>query len=75
MSPKRDSDSPPNSLSLRERTILEFCAEGIGDAEIAARLRLSRSAVSAIRSHTAARLAKRIATAHPFQISEIVLAR
>jgi DNA-binding NarL/FixJ family response regulator len=67
--------SRPNALSLQERTILELCADGFNDGEVAARLQLSRRAVSEIRRDTAAKLAVRIASAHPFHIREVVLAR
>jgi DNA-binding CsgD family transcriptional regulator len=69
------SDSPPDTLSPRERAMLEFCAEGLSDREIAARLRMSRREISAIRGRAAAKLSGRIASAHPFQISEVVLDR
>jgi DNA-binding NarL/FixJ family response regulator len=67
--------SRPDALSLQERTILELCAAGFNDCEVAARLHVSRLAVSEIRRDTAERLAVRIASAHPFHIREVVLAR
>lgn len=74
MSPERDSGSSPGKLSLRERAVLEYFAEGLGDREISVRLRVSQREISAIRRHAATKLAARIASAHPFQIREVVIA-
>jgi DNA-binding NarL/FixJ family response regulator len=73
MSPQPDSDSLPGTLSLSERAMLEFCAAGLGDGEIAARLHVTSRAVSVIRSQATTKLAVRIASAHPFQIREVML--
>jgi DNA-binding CsgD family transcriptional regulator len=62
-------------LSLRERAFLEYCAEGLIDPEIAVRLQMSCQEIFAIRVNAAAKLAARVATAHPFQIREVVLGR
>ena len=67
--------SRPNALSLQARTILELCAYGLSDCEVAARLQLSRRVVSEIRRDTAAKLAVRIDSAHPFHIREVMVAR
>jgi len=75
MSYAQNSDSSPDSLSPREQAILEFYAEGFGDSEIAARLGIGRRAISTLRAGAATKLAGRIASAHPFQIREVVLAR
>jgi DNA-binding NarL/FixJ family response regulator len=74
MSTRQVSELVPNTLSLRERTILEFYAEGLGEREVAIRLSVSRRTVSIIRSQIAKKLAVRISSAHPFQIGEVVLA-
>jgi FixJ family two-component response regulator len=71
----RQKDSPADALRPRERAFLEYRAEGLSDREIAARLQISHREISAIRGHTASTLASRVASAHPFQISEVVLAR
>jgi DNA-binding NarL/FixJ family response regulator len=75
MPSEQNSNSPLGALSQSERAILEFCAEGLSDREIAFQLRASRRAISAIRSQAAAKLAVRIASSHPFHIREVVLAR
>jgi len=75
MSFEQDSESSSGTLSRLERAILEYFAEGPSDREIAVRLGLSRRGISVIRRHAAAKLAVRIASAHPFQISEVVLGR
>jgi DNA-binding CsgD family transcriptional regulator len=75
MSFERVSEPPSGALSLLERAILEYFADGLSDREIAVRLGLSRRGISVIRRHAAAKLAVRIASAHPFQISEVVLGR
>ena len=74
MSYERDSDSSPGTLSRRERAILEYCAEGLNDQEIAIQLRVSLQEISIIRRQAAAKLAARISSAHPFRIHEVVLA-
>jgi len=74
MSYERDLDESPDALSLREQVVLEFCAEGLGDSEIAVRLQMSRREVSIIRGRAATKLVARIASAHPFHIREVVLA-
>jgi DNA-binding CsgD family transcriptional regulator len=73
MSYERGSDPSPGALSRRERAILEFCAEGLSDREIAGQLRVDVMEVSALRRQAAAKLAARIDSAHPFQIHEVVL--
>jgi DNA-binding NarL/FixJ family response regulator len=75
MSHVQDSDSPPETLSSRELAVLEYCAEGLIDSEIAARLGMSQRKISAVRARAAAKLTARIGTAHPFRIHEVVLAR
>ena len=72
---RQDSESSPDTLSPSERAMLEFCAEGLSDREIGARLRMSPREISAIRQHAATKLSSRIASAHPFQIREVVLHR
>jgi DNA-binding CsgD family transcriptional regulator len=74
MSYERDPESSPGTLSRRERAILEFCAGGLSDQEIAIRLGVERLEISTIRRQAAAKLAARIDSAHPFQIHEVVLA-
>lgn len=73
MSPERDSVSSPQTLNLRERAILTFCAEGFSDREISSRFRVSRREVTVIRSHAATKLAARISSANPFGIREVML--
>jgi DNA-binding NarL/FixJ family response regulator len=68
-------DSSLDTLSPFERAILEYCAEGLNDHEIANRLRANLGDVSVIRRQAATKLATRIASAHPFQIHEVVLSR
>jgi DNA-binding CsgD family transcriptional regulator len=75
MSPERDSVLSPQTLNLRERAILAFCAEGLSDREISSRIRVSRRDVSMIRSHAAAKLVARISSANPFAIREVMLSR
>jgi DNA-binding CsgD family transcriptional regulator len=75
MSSERDPGLSPQTLSLRERAILAFCAEGFSDREISSRIRVSRRDVSAIRGHAAAKLAARISSANPFGIREVMLSR
>jgi DNA-binding CsgD family transcriptional regulator len=74
MSSERESDSAPGALSGRERAILEYCAGGLCDQEIAIKLRLSVGEVWVLRRQAAEKLSARIASAHPFQIHEVVLA-
>jgi len=74
MSYERGSDPSPGALSRRERAILEFCAEGLSDREIASQLRMDVIEISTLRRQAAAKLAARIGSAHPFQIHEVVLA-
>jgi DNA-binding NarL/FixJ family response regulator len=74
MSYERESDSSRGTLSRRERAILEYCAEGLRDNEIAVRLHVPVQEISNVRRHAAAKLAARIGSAHPFQIHEVVLA-
>lgn len=69
-----EKGSHTGSLSLRERAFLEYCAEGLSDREIAVRLHISYREVSAIRGRAVTKLSARVATAHPFQIREVVLA-
>jgi len=75
MSYEREPDESADALSLREQAVLEYCAEGIGDNEIAVRLQMSRREVAIIRDHAATKLMARIASAHPFRIREVMLAR
>jgi len=75
MSPKQDSDLLSDTLSLLERGLLELFAEGFGECEVAIRLGMSRREISVIRSHTAKKIAARTASAHPFRIQELILAR
>lgn len=72
---EQGSDSSSKTLTLRERAVLEYFAEGLNDREIAVRFRLRRSEISVIRRRAAKKLAARIASEHPFQIREVVLAR
>jgi DNA-binding CsgD family transcriptional regulator len=74
MSYERDLDTSPGTLSRRERAILEYCAEGLNDQEIAIQLRMDFREISSLRRQAAAKLAARISSAHPFQIHEVVLA-
>jgi DNA-binding CsgD family transcriptional regulator len=74
MSFVRESDPTAETLSLRERVILELRAEGLNDREISARFRMSTEEISAIRLRAAAKLSVRIASAHPFSISEVTVA-
>jgi DNA-binding NarL/FixJ family response regulator len=67
--------STPDALSPQELAMLELCAEGLSDREVAARLQVRRRAISGIQKAAAAKLAVRIASAHPFQIQEVTLAR
>jgi DNA-binding NarL/FixJ family response regulator len=75
MSYAQNSNSSPDTLSPREQAILEFYAEGFGDSEISARLGIGRREISTLRAGAAAKLSVRIASAHPFQIREVVLAQ
>jgi hypothetical protein len=54
--------------------MLEPCAEGHCDREVAARLQVGRRTISVIRKATAAKLAARIVSAHPFRIQEVTFA-
>jgi len=74
MSYDRRSQSSLDTLSPVERAILEYSAEGLSDREIVIRSRVTRREIAAIRRHIAVKLAGRLASAHPFQISEVVLA-
>jgi DNA-binding CsgD family transcriptional regulator len=74
MSYERILDSSPGTLSRRERAILEYCAEGLNDQEIAIRLQVEAREISSIRRQGAAKLAARIGSANPFRIHELVLA-
>jgi DNA-binding CsgD family transcriptional regulator len=70
-----EKSSPSGALNLRELAFLEYRAEGLSDREIAVRLQISPRETSAIRGRAATKLAARVATSHPFQIHEVVLAR
>jgi DNA-binding CsgD family transcriptional regulator len=70
-----EKGSHTGTLSLRERAFLEYCAEGLSDVEIAVRLQMSCQEVADTRVNAAAKLAGRVATAHPFRIREVVLRR
>jgi DNA-binding CsgD family transcriptional regulator len=72
---EQHSDSSSDKLNLRERAILEYFAEGLGDSEIALRFRVSRSEISVIRRRAAMKLAARIASEHPFHIREVVISQ
>jgi hypothetical protein len=61
-------------LSLRDRAILEYCAEGLSNHAIAIQPRVDFREVSRLCGQAAAKLAARINSAHPFQIHEVVLA-
>jgi len=71
----QNPDSSVDSLSPREQAILEFFAEGFSESEISARLGIGRREISTLRAGAATKLAVRIASAHPFQIHEVVLAQ
>jgi DNA-binding CsgD family transcriptional regulator len=71
---ERDADSSPGTLGRRELAILEYCAEGLSDQEIAIQLRASVQEILSLRRQAAAKLTARIGSAHPFQIHEVVLA-
>ncbi len=75
MQPERDPVTPPQTLNLRERAFLAFCAEGLSDREISSRIRVSRREVSVIRSAAATKLAARISSASPFGIREVMLSQ
>ncbi len=75
MSHERDTGCTPDTLGLRERAILELCADRVSEREIAVRLGLRQREVSAIRAQAARKISVRISSAHPFHISEVVLAR
>jgi DNA-binding NarL/FixJ family response regulator len=72
---ERVSISFPYSLNRSERAILEYCAEGLDDVEIAARLCVERRDISVLRNQIARKLEARNASAHPFQIRDVVLAQ
>jgi DNA-binding CsgD family transcriptional regulator len=74
MSYERGSDSASGTLNRREREILEYCAEGLSDQEIAIRFQVDVREISTTRRQAAAKLIARIGSAHPFQIHEVVLA-
>jgi DNA-binding NarL/FixJ family response regulator len=61
------------SLNRNERAVLEYCAEGLNDVEIAARLCVEQGNISGLRNQVAKKLEARNASAHPFQIREVVL--
>jgi hypothetical protein len=61
-----------DTLSPLELALLGYCAEGFGELEVATRLGVRREEVSVIRNATAEKIAARIASAHPFQIRELV---
>lgn len=67
--------SGPDLLSPPELALLELRAEGLSDREVAARLRVGQGAITDLRRGAAEKLAVRIASAHPFQIREVTLAR
>ncbi len=54
---------------------MELVADGLSDAEISIRFRRSLRTISMIRNRAATKLAARNASAHPFQIREVVFAR
>jgi len=68
-----ERDLSLGSLSTSERAVLEYCAEGLNESEIAIRLRARPQEISAIRKQAASKLSMRISSAHPFQIHELVL--
>jgi DNA-binding CsgD family transcriptional regulator len=74
MSYERGTDSSSGTLTRREREILEYCAGGLGDPEIAIRFHVDVQEISTLRRQAAAKLIARISSAHPFQIHEVVLA-
>jgi DNA-binding CsgD family transcriptional regulator len=73
MPAERVSVSPAFSLNRNERAILEYCAEGLDEVEIAARLHVEQRDISGLRNQIARKLEARTASAHPFQIREVVL--
>jgi DNA-binding CsgD family transcriptional regulator len=75
MSYAKRSDLSPVSLDTREQAILELCAAGLDASEISVRLQIGRREISALCASVAAKLAVRIASAHPFRIHEVVLDR
>jgi DNA-binding CsgD family transcriptional regulator len=74
MSYERGTDSYSGTLNRREREILEYCAGGLSDPEIASRFQVDVLEITTLRRQAAAKLIARIASAHPFQIHEVVLA-
>lgn len=73
MSYEQDAKPSLDTLSAHERAVLEYYAEGLDGYEIAVRLRMSEQEISVVRFSAARKLALRMATAHPFQIHEVVL--
>jgi DNA-binding CsgD family transcriptional regulator len=74
MSYERGTNSSSGTLNRREREILEHCAGGLNDEQIAIRFQVGVQEISTLRRQAAAKLVARIASAHPFQIHEVVLA-